>query len=167
MDTMESVNRMLNRLDSWVAGYYKITVDKAASALAKNYRSNIRSGLKADGSPMAPLRPSTVGSPIRRGFVQGAGNQTIRGGLGVTPLSATGETAESIEATKIGPSEWQIASSTNTGDAILISNATSAHSGDPFQGDTPKVIRDPLTVEEKQMDIIENQLVADLERLLQ
>lgn len=166
MSAMNDLIRALNRLDSWVSGYYAITLDKAASELASNYRDNIKAGVDANGSPLAPLKASTINSHIRRGLARGGSNNAIRSSLGATPLSATGATAGSIEAKRTGPGNWEIASQTDLGDAILASNAKSGHRGFPFRGDTPKPVRDPLTVGEKQLDIVENRLADDLERLL-
>lgn len=160
MDTLQSVTQLLEKLGNWTLIGYRYTVDKATKSLADKYSENIRAGLDANGSPMAQLKLSTLSKPIRRG------DSTLRSSYGFTPMSATGATANSLEATKVGGDEWQIASKTDLGDAILKSNAKTTHDGLPFGGDVQKVVRDPVTVEEKQMDLIENSLVEDLERLL-
>ncbi len=158
---MESLVRLFDALAGWVNSGSRGMMDKTVKDLASKYRSQISQGLNADGSPMASLRPATLKGPVRR-----ESNPTIRETLGNTPLNATGRTSASIQGVKTGSDEWQIASQTDEGRKILSSNAASSHGGFPFYGDTQKVVRDPLVLEEKQLDFIEDQIVKDLERIL-
>jgi hypothetical protein len=160
LEPAEQIRTILNGIETWANSGSKDSVNKAASKLAVGYANNIRGGYEADGSDMAALKPSTLEGPIRRGS-----DPTPRNHYGAVPLNASGALANSIKATRTSPIEWEIAGN-DRGDMILRSNSKKAHSGYPFAGDTPKAIRDPLQVSEKQMDIIEDVLVQDLERVL-
>lgn len=129
--------------------------------MATDYRHRIKSGLDASGGRLAPLKKSTLEAPIRVGD-----NSQIRQGLGNTPLVATGETVDSIRGKKVGFDTWEISSNSVHGNRVLRSNAKQTHSGLPFTGDTPKPVRDPLTVSDKQLDMAVDQILQDLERIL-
>lgn len=157
---------LMQRLATWISNGSRQTVDNTVKTMAQNYKNQIRAGLEADGSQMAPLKPATLRSPIRRGLSQAESISTIRSNLGKTPLNATGETANSITAKKVAPDTWEISPNSKHGQKILNSNAKTSHHGFPFMGDTPKAVRDPLQVSDKQMDLLEDRIVADLEKIL-
>lgn len=158
---MTELSRFFASLGRWINTGSRETVDKASFRLAADYRHRIKSGLGASGERLAPLKASTLRAPVRRDS-----NSAIRESLGNTPMSATGETAESIRAKKVGSDTWEISSETALGDAILRSNAKKSHSGIPFGGDTPKVVRDPLQVTDKQLDLVADQILQDLDTVL-
>lgn len=163
---MNELVLLFQRLASWINNGSRQTVDRSVKTLTHSYKTRIRSGLNADGSPMAPLKPSTLRSPIRRGLSQAESISTIRSNLGNTPMSASGNLADSITGKKTGPDLWEISSDSKIGNKILSSNAAKSHHGFPFIGDTPKAVRDPLQVTDKQIDLVEDQIVQDLERIL-
>lgn len=133
-----------------------------ARSLAKGYQKAIAAGLGAQGNALAPLKKATLEGPVSRRH-----DSRKRSDFGRTPLAATGKTAKSIEAKKLNSYEWEISSNSEHGDKILASNATKAHAGDPpFAGDVKKVVRDPLTVSDKQMDTIEDEIIRVLDRML-
>ncbi len=163
---MEELIKMLARLGDWVNSGSRVTVDKAVKNLAVSYRNRIRSGLNADNSRMEPLKDATLEAPIRLWREHKSGSKPPRSSYGDTPLVATGRTVDSIEGRKVGPDKWEIGPKDIESAKILNSNAKPSHSGYPFAGDTPKAVRDPLTVEDPQLDLIEDQIVQDLERVL-
>lgn len=136
-------------------------MDKAVTGLAGKYRQQIFQGKNADGSNMAPLTKATIEGPIRR-----EGNNAIRSRYGNSPLDATGETINSIQSVKTGFDSWEIAPQTDKGRKIINSNAKTHHGGFRFYGDTPKPVRDPLTISDPQLDYMEDQIFKDLERVL-
>lgn len=137
------------------------TLDKATRNLALDYRDKIASGKDASGNGLAPLRQATLDGPTHRET-----DTRIRKFLGDIPMRATGKTADSIKSFRVNSESWEIGSDSARGDMILSSNAKTSHSGSPFSGDTPKAVRDPLTVSEKQMDILEETIVNDLDKVL-
>lgn len=161
IEGMEQVNRLLQGLEIYFSSGAKADITKASIDIAEQAREAIRDGQNTNGSPMAPLRKATLEGPIRM-----EGDNTPRSQYGATPLSASGKTANSIVSKKSGTNEWEISSNSDKGDMILSSNAKQGHSGSPFGGDTPKVVRDPLQVSDKHMDIIENKLVDGIDRAL-
>lgn len=158
---LDPLEQIFNRLAGWVNSGSKGIMDQTVRGLASRYRKQIEEGRNAEGSGLAPLAESTLKGPVRR-----EGNQTIRETLGDTPLYASGNTASSIQATKTGSDEWTIAPSTDQGRKILESNARTSHNGNAFYGDTRKPVRDPLSVEDPQLDFIEDEIFKDLDNLL-
>lgn len=158
---MGELVKLMASIGRWVNNGSRETTDKAVKVLAISYRNRIRSGLNADNSKMASLEKSTIDGPIRR-----EGKPTLRSTYGNTPMSASGATADSIQAKRINSDTWEIAPSTSEAAKILNSNAKASHSGQPFYGDTRKPVRDPLTVEDPQLDLIEDQILQDLTRVL-
>lgn len=159
---LESVKQFFAELGSWVNNGSRATVDQASKEVAKSIGNAISQGQNASGSPLAPLRPSTLSGPIRR-----QDNSRIRSDLGSTPLNATGATAKSISSKKTASDTWEISSNSARGDTILSSNAKTRHKGDkPFTGDVNKAVRDPLQVSDKQIDAIEDQILKAIDRML-
>lgn len=161
MDPTEEVTELISRLGEWAGAGVLDVLDSTVKEVASDYRDKISKGQGASGESLAPLRQSTLNREVRR-----ESSQTIRSALGSVPMSATGATAQSIQATRVSLEEWEISSGTDLGDAILSSNAAKSHTGTPFYGDTNKVVRDPLQVSDVQVDLIEKRLNEDLERLL-
>jgi hypothetical protein len=158
---METVLNLFSRLIDFQKTGIVVAVDRGAKDLTKGYQKAIEAGLGADGSPLAPLKKSTLEGPIR---VQD--NSRKRSDLGGKPLSATGATARSIGLKKVGMDTWEISSNTAKGDAILSSNAKGGGKDAPFAGDVRKVKRDPLQVSDKQIDVLEDAIVKVLDRML-
>lgn len=158
--------KILNKLEDWARSGCLVMMDKISKNLAISYRNRIRSGLNADGSRSPALTESTMKSHTRQGDVPSNSSATIRSKYGNTPLVATGKTVDSIQSKKTDNQTWEIGPVTDRGVKIINSNATRTHHGFPFAGDTPKKARDPLTLEDPQMDFIEDQIVQDLERML-
>ena len=157
----EQIRTVFNGIETWANSGSKDSINSIVGKLAVNYANNIRGGYDAAGRDLAPLKKSTLDGPVRRGS-----DPTPRNYYGAVPLNASGRTAASIKSFRTSPIEWEIASDSDHGDKVLSSNAKKGHSGYPFAGDTPKAVRDPLQVTDKQMDIVEAGLVADLERVL-
>lgn len=129
--------------------------------MALDYRGKIKRGLDASGKPLVALKKATLEGPIRRD-----GNPTPRTFYGNTPMSATGETADSIVSKRATPETWEVYSASEHGNMVLASNMKTTHSGSPFAGDTPKAIRDPLTITNDQEQIIEDEILKDLDRVI-
>lgn len=162
IDTLAGLQTLFSNLGSWLNNGSRRDVDKGAKDIAKQAQEAIRAGSGADGAPLAPLRKATLEGPVRR-----ENDTRKRSDLGSTPLHATGKTAASITSKKVGPDTWEVSSDSDIGDAILSSNAKHSHAGSaPFAGDVRKVIRDPLQVKDKQMDLMEQALLDGLERTL-
>lgn len=157
----EALAQLLTNLTEWTGNGARVNVGQGADDMANDYQAKIRNGQGADGSPLAPLKKSTLDGPIRR-----EGDTEPRRTHGDVPLNATGFTAHSITSKKVANDEWEISSNTDRGDMILYSNAKQTHSGLPFGGDTPKVSRDPLQVTDKQMDILEKHLLDGIDQAL-
>ena len=155
------VKDLLERLSNWTDNGSRRNVGQGADDMANDFQAKIRRGQGADGSPMASLKKATLDGPIRR-----EGNTEPRRTYGDVPLNATGKTAHSITSKKVKTDEWEISSNTDHGDMILASNAKTIHHGGPFAGDTPKAVRDPLQVTEKQMDILEKHLLDGIDQAL-
>jgi hypothetical protein len=159
---MQELRQFFHRVERFMFDGSREAAADGAQDLAKGYQKAIAGGLNAGGSPMMPLKKSTLEGPISR-----KNDSRIRGNLGNTPLHATGKTADSIGVTKIGSSEWEVSSKTAHGNKVLSSNATGAHKGDPpFAGDVKKARRDPLNVTEKQERTMEDAIVKVLDRML-
>lgn len=158
MDGLPELERLLNSLQNFMDVGYEKSVDDAASNIAKDLRDKIANGKGADGSPLAPLKQSTLDGPIRV-----EGNPQIRKTAGSIPMNASGKTAASIKAFREGK-DWEVGSDSPLGDKILLSNAKSVHHGNAFGGDTPKPIRDPVQVTERQMDLLEDEVIKGIER---
>ena len=159
---LEEVRKVIQILEDWSAHDHISTVDRAVIRMADGLKDTFSRGLNADGSPMKPLAESTLNGPYRARD----GNPTIRSFFGATPMNATGKTYRSIKMTKPYDDRWEIGADDALAAAIIASNANPSHSGVPFAGDTPKPIRDPLAVTDAQEDILIDQIVTDLERLL-
>ena len=159
---LEVLVKIMDNLAGWVNNGSRGMMDKTAKGLASKYRQQIREGKDADGSSMAPLAKATLEGPVRRR----GGNVNQRKDYGSRPLVASGETLNSIESVKTGFDEWQIFPQTDHGRMVLLSNAKITHSGRPFYGDVSKPVRDPLSVEDVQLDYFEEQIYKDLDRLL-
>lgn len=157
----EALKALFEGLGKWVGSDSRNDVNRGAEGIAKDLRTKIANGQGADGSPLAPLKKSTLEGPVRRD-----GDPQKRSASGSIPLKASGKTADSIRSQKTGFDEWEISSATDRGDMILSSNASQTHSGKPFAGDTPKPIRDPLQVTDKQMDLLEDELLKGIDRAL-
>lgn len=155
------VDALLNSLSSWTASGYTVPMTLAARGVSEAVQASISNGEDSDGASLAPLAQSTLQAPIRL-----VDDSSIRSTWGDTPLHATGKLKEDIVSEKINDNEWEIGAYSGYGEKILSSNAKRSHSGIPFGGDTPKPVRDVLTVSEKHLDIIENNLVNDITRLL-
>jgi hypothetical protein len=153
--------QIFDNLAGWVNNGSRGMMDKTVKGLASKYRQQIFQGKNADGSDMVRLTPATLKGPVRR-----EGNPRIRESYGNSPLDATGETINSIQAVKVGSDEWEIAPQTDHGRAVLQSNAKTSHGGFRFYGDTPKPVRDPLQVEDAQLDFVEEAIYKDLDRLV-
>jgi len=158
---MDGLVRFFTKLGHWVNAGSRETVDRGVKRMATDYRHRIKSGLDALGRPLAPLNESTLKAPVRM-----LDNSQIRETLGDTPLSATGETAASIRPKKVAFDTWEISPNSMHGKVVLRSNAKRGHSGSPFAGDTPKVVRDPLQVTDKQLDLMVDQILQDLDSVL-
>ncbi len=160
---MEQVKQSLDRIQIWADSEYRATVNEGATEIAKDIKEAIQNGQDALGNPLAPLTDATLEAPIKINR-----SKTPRNVYGNTPLHATGNLANTIVSERIGPDEWEIGANSKYGDVILSSNARrkSDHAGIPFFGDTPKYMRDPVQVSSKQLDIIEDKLVADIIELI-
>ena len=161
MSEVDVITQIFSKIDGWVDTGMRLGLDQAVKGLASKYQMQLYDGKNADGSDMAPLREATLKGPVRR-----EGNKTVRESLGNTPLFATGKTAESIQGKRIDNDTWEIAPNNAHGIAVLESNAKTSHGGFPFYGDTKKPVRDPLTVDDPQLDYLEEDLVKSLERML-
>lgn len=161
MEASEQIKTIFDGIETWANNGSKDSVNRASIKMADEYGNNIRVGENADGSDMAALKKSTLEGPVRRGS-----DPTPRNFYGAIPMNASSELSRSIRSNRKSPIEWEIAANTERSDMILSSNAKRNHSGYPFAGDTPKAIRDPLQVSDKQMDIMEDALVEDLEKVL-
>lgn len=159
---LSQVMRIIDNLVDWSGKGSRDDVDRGAKEVAKLARKAITTGSDSDRAALAPLAKSTLEGPIRR-----QGDSRIRGNSGSIPLNATGQTAASISSKKTGTDEWEISSDTERGDMILASNAKQSHSGSPWAGDTPKPVRDPLTVSEAHMDALENELLKGIDGALE
>lgn len=157
----DALRNLFSALGAWVNNGSRKDVDNGAKEVAKAAQKAIRAGSGADGTPLTPLRKSTLDGPIRR-----ENDSRKRSDLGSTPLNATGKTADSITSKKVGFDTWEISSNSEHGNMVLASNAKRTHSGSPFTGDTPKVVRDPLQVSDKQIDILEKALLDGLEKVI-
>lgn len=159
---LTEVGNLFQSLGEWINRGSRKDVDKGVKDLAEDFKEKMLRGQGADGLPLAPLKKSTLEGPVRV-----EGRPEIRNtSYGDVPLNASGRTANSITGKKVGLDEWEISSSTDIGDKILHSNANTTHHGNAFGGDTPKVIRDPVQVTEKQMDIMEKSLLDGIDRAL-
>ena len=158
---MKEVQELLAKVKDYGLAGHQTSITLAARGIAEAVKDSIRSGEDSSGTPLTPLRESTLKGPIRV-----RDDNRIRGDFGDTPLHATGRLAEDIVAEKLNDKEWQIGAYTEYADKILRSNSKPTHTGIPFGGDTPKANRDVMIVSEKHLDIIENQIVSDLETLL-
>jgi hypothetical protein len=152
---------LLESLKTWTDSGSRSNVGQGADDMANDFQDKIRRGQSADGSPMAPLRKATLDGPVRREI-----NTESRRNYGDVPLNATGKTAHSITSKKKGVDTWEISPNTERANMILASNAKEGHSGAPFAGDTPKAVRDPLQVTDKQLDILEKHLLDGIGRAL-
>lgn len=158
----EALNSILFGLEQWTRGGLRSDTEKGVKDMTSDYTEKILRGQGADGAPLASLKKSTLEGPVRRD-----GRTEIRNlSYGDTPLNASGNTARSLTYKKIGFDQWEISSRTDIGDKILHSNANTTHHGNPFGGDTPKVIRDPVQVTDTQMDILEHHLLNGLDKAL-
>ena len=157
----QDIERLFSSLGEWVNDGSRHDVDKGVQEIAKDIREKISRGQDADGSPLQPLSKATLDGPVRRDD-----NPTLRSHYGQTPLYGSGKTAQSITGKKSGIDSWEVSSDSDLGDAILASNAKTIHHGNPFGGDTPKPIRDPLRVTEKQMDVMEDSLLEGIDKAL-
>jgi hypothetical protein len=161
MSEVDQITMIFNKLEAWASSGLRSRFTKTVKGLASKYQGQLFDGKNADGSNMFPLRESTLKGPIRR-----EGNNSIRESHGNTPLFATGETADSIQGMQLDSNTWEIRPTTQHGADVLESNAKTSHGGFPFYGDTNKVVRDPLTVADPQMDYVEEDILKDLERTL-
>lgn len=160
-DGMSQLQSLFDGLSAYLDRGAQVDIANASGLIAEQARKALGAGLNTNGSPMTPLKKSTLEGPVRRD-----GDPTIRRHYGATPMVASGKTADSIVSKKSGPNEWEISSNTDRGDMILYSNAKLTHGGSPFAGDTPKARRDPLQVADKHMDILETQLMRGIDRAL-
>lgn len=158
---LEGVKQLFVSLGRWANTGSRGNVGDGAVVIAKQLREAIARGQGSDGSPLAPLTKATLEGPVRRD-----GDTQIRGDVGAIPLSASGKTANSIKSKKVGLDEWEISADSDRGDMILYSNAKQVHNGSPFGGDTPKANRDPLQVSDKQMDLMEDELLKGIDKAL-
>ena len=133
---------------------------KGSRKVAAGYRENMARGLDASGRPMASVSEATMNLPVRvttdkrpRRSV----NPSVNG------LVATGATAKSVKEKRVSRTEYIIESTSARGNAILASGARpgSANRG-IIKG--PRKKRDPLTVTDKQVDIIENEILNQLDK---
>lgn len=158
----EGVKALFAALGRWTNSGSREDVSEAVKDLAQDYKEKILRGQGADGNSLAPLKKSTLTGPVRRDGITEIRNTAY----GDVPLNASGRTANSITGKKVGYDEWEISSDTDLGDKILHSNAKTTHRGNAFGGDTPKTVRDPLQVTEKQMDIVEKHLLDGIDKAL-
>jgi len=147
------LNRALKRLNRWANVTYFKTLGKATTRLTEDYKKRIRSGQTGDGSRMPLVKESTMGMPIRF-----ATDRAIRGEVrgSRTPLVARGNAVNSLKKYKRG-TRYEIEPSTPHGKLIFNTNAKSKKG---------RVKRDPLIVSDKQLDIIETEILKDLDKIL-
>jgi len=133
---------------------------KGSRKMAAGYRDNMRRGLDASGKPMAPVSEATMNLPVRV-----TSDKRIRRTVNPSSngLVATGATAKSIHTKRVNRTEYIIESTTARGNRILASGARpgSANRG-LIKG--KRVKRDPLTVENKQIGILENEILNQLDK---
>jgi hypothetical protein len=112
----EEVRKLLDNLGQYIFRGAQVDISNASDKIAEQARESIASGKTTSGASMAPLSKATLEGPVRRD-----GHPTPRNFYGATPMNATGKTANSIVSKKSGYNEWEIASNTDLGDAILYS----------------------------------------------
>jgi len=159
---LTEVGNLFSNLGAWVNNGSREDVDKGVKDMVGDFKEKMSRGQGADGAPLASLKRSTLEGPVRV-----EGRPEIRNTTyGDVPLNASGKTLNSLTGKKVGFDEWEISSSTDLGDKILHSNANTTHHGNAFGGDTPKAIRDPVQVTDKQMDIMEGALMNGIDKAL-
>lgn len=158
---LSSLREFFHKVERFMFDGSREAAGKGAEELARGLQTKIALGQAADGKALAPLRKATLKGPIRRET-----DNRRRDSMGSNPLSATGDTARSIRAKKVKSSEWEVSSNTDKGDMILFSNAKGGGNGKPFMGNVKKAKRDPVQVSDKQIDIMEDEIIKVLDRML-
>ena len=143
--------RFKRRLKGWLFFGIEKDVDKGSKALARNYQKQITRGLDANGSPMKPVKESTMNSPIRWGGPDKRIRRTVNPARN-RPIQATGASIKSIHSKQKSKREWEITH--GAGKALKAFSLNR------------KLGRDPLQVTDKQIKIIEDAILDGFERTL-
>lgn len=153
------VNRIIHLLTRWVHLDSPNDVDKAVEEKAKQIKDNLSQGRDAEGEPLRTLSADTLNGPVRR-----TSDTKVRKNYGVTPMYASGKTAESIGVTKLGSRTWIIGAKNAYGNMILSGNVNPRGNDPPFKGNVRKPSRDVLVVGDKALNLIEEELVKGIMR---
>jgi len=146
------------KVENAVIGAVKIGSKK----VTLGYRENMSRGLDARGVPMKTVNESTMNMPVRISSdkrIRRTVNPSSKG------LVATGETAKSITSKRVGKNEYYIYSKSVRGNNILTSGANPGLANRGIVKGR-RVKRDPLTVTDKQIDVFENEILAQLDKVL-
>ena len=152
---LKSLNK---RLSNWVFNGATKAIGKASKKIATKYKSNMREGKDGAGNLMWDVTDATMKAPIRYGS-----DPAIRGEVrsSRTPLYARGRTIDSIKSRKTAKG-YEVGPTTSHGQKILAVNekARTTKQGKFVQA------RNPLIVSDVQMDIIEDAILDDLDKIL-
>ena len=156
---MRNLKNTIKRLDRWVKDFSLDSLKKTSDKVATDYRKLIRAGKDGNNNSMLRVRDSTMKMPIR----YGGPDKRIRGDVKKNrkPLVATGKAVESIKSTKRGD-RYEIGPVSSHGKIVfgVNSRARTTNNGNNV------AIRDPLVVSDRQLDIVENELLKSLDKAL-
>jgi len=151
---LTDLKRGLAKLLQWADKGYRSDVNNAAITLTKDYKDKIKQGVDGSGVAMKRVKDITMEMPIRRGS-----DTAIRKEVNSSrkPLVARGRAVESIRKRSVSRNRIEIAPSTQHGKIVFGYNASTGKA---------RTKRDPLIVSDKQMDIIESEILKNLDRVL-
>ena len=154
-----SFNRTWKQVLNWAKNFDGKPLSDIVEKVTKDYKEKFKDGKDGHGQDMLRVRQSTMDMPIRYGGPDSRIRREVNSSR--KPLNATGETIRSIKKKKVRDG-YEIGASTSHGRDILAINVKprAIKSG----GTVPA--RDPLVAGEKQLDIIEAELIKSLEKAL-
>ena len=143
----------IRRLTVWEENFSPRSFDSATDQIINDYKSQIKSGRTGAGKTMPNVSNATMDMPVRYGSDRRI-RRDVRGSK--TPLVATGEAVESIGKSIKGNIVEILASN------IFKFNRKSRTTR---QGNVVPA-RDALVVTDRQLDILENDLLRTIDKVL-
>lgn len=147
---MGGLPRLIRKIKNQVSQAVYKGADKGSVRVANDLETRLRTGQNASGSAAKAVLPTTMNQPIRRGGPDKRIRRTVNPSAGIS-IYATGKTASSIKAKRKAKDAWEVSSSTAKGNMILEVNA--------------KLGRDPIQAAKPQIDIVEEEILKEIDRL--